>query len=405
MNATPVAFGEDRLVKRTPVQPDGTVPARMIRKLLITAAVATLVASALPTFTLDAVAAKAYFKHPFAIALDRAGHLWVSNQDYFGVTEIQASTGKVIRVINNRADGFIDPTSIAVNGHDVWVVSGGVEYANGSSHVGTVTELSAANGALVRTVSLKDHEMTGLSGVSVDAKHVWVVADGGEKVAELSAATGRVIRVYRGRQKYVEICDIATDGRHVWITSPETGAGLVERSAVTGRQRRNISPTQVETPPMGGARGPVNLTPQFVAADGHYVWTGNQQGMTFKMSGSVTQIDAATGKIVHNVGTRADHFFSEIRDIASDGTHVWVVNGSDHTRYGRTGDTVTELSAVNGALIRVIRLRGGIYSDPFGIVSNGVDVWVTDNGGGRYGIGSVIEISASTGRIVRVIQG
>jgi len=37
------------------------------------------------------------------------------------------------------------------------------------------------------------------------------------------------------------------------------------------------------------------------------------------------------------------------------------------------------------------------------LVSNGVDVWVTDQGGGANGIGSVIELNALTGVVVRVI--
>src|ERR1700689_1605463 len=132
------------------------------------------------------------FKHPTAIALDHDGHLWVANQDYFGVTEIDASSGQVIRVINAKAHGFIDPYGIAVDGQHVWIVSGGVEYGNGTSHVGTVTELDAATGALIRTVSLKKHGVTGLSAVTADDLHVWVTADGGGRVVEISNATGRV---------------------------------------------------------------------------------------------------------------------------------------------------------------------------------------------------------------------
>jgi hypothetical protein len=46
-----------------------------------------------------------------------------------------------------------------------------------------------------------------------------------------------------------------------------------------------------------------------------------------------------------------------------------------------------------------------MYSDPAGLATNGVDVWVTDQGGGALGIGSVIELNASTGAVVRMIRG
>jgi len=90
----------------------------------------------------------------------------------------------------------------------------------------------------------------------------------------------------------------------------------------------------------------------------------------------------------------------------SDGTHVWVVNGADDYRGRMHGDSVTELNASNGSLVRVILLHRGIYSDPYGLVSNGTDVWVTDVGGGEDGYSSIVlELSAATGAVVRTIGG
>jgi hypothetical protein len=123
------------------------------------------------------------------------------------------------------------------------------------------------------------------------------------------------------------------------------------------------------------------------------------------VAGSVTQINATTGKIVRSIDTAADRFWGTIGDITSDGTHVWIVNGTATYRGQRRGDTVTELNASNGSLVRVIRLHNSVYSNPDAVVSNGVDVWVSDAGGGIGGIGSVIELNASTGTMVRVIQG
>ncbi len=124
---------------------------------------AAIGASLMPSIAASATSAP--FKHPGAIALDHRGNLWIANQDSFGITEIQASTGKVIRLVNAKADGFIDPSGVAVSGNAVWVVSGSVSYANGTSNYGMVTELNAATGALVRTINLKKHGVTGLSAV------------------------------------------------------------------------------------------------------------------------------------------------------------------------------------------------------------------------------------------------
>jgi hypothetical protein len=345
------------------------------------------------------------FKHPTAIALDRDGHLWVANQDYFGVTEIDASTGRVMRVINARADGFIDPYGIAVAGQHVWIVSGGVEYGNGTSHVGTVTELDAATGALIRTVDLKRRGVTGLSAVSADSLHVWVTADGGGRVVELSNVTGRVLHVYRGKLNIVEPDGVASNGRDVWVVGAETGNGVVERSDVTGRWLRTFVPTHPEVSPGQTGKSPAYLSPNSVTVDAHYLWTGNGGGLSFKLNGgSVTQVNVATDRVVRTVGSAADRFMGNIRSIDSDGTHVWVVNGSVYFEGHRRGDSITELNATNGSLVRVIELHDGIYSDPTDVVSNGVDIWVTDNGG-FDGIGNVLEFNVSTGKRVRDITG
>jgi DNA-binding beta-propeller fold protein YncE len=84
--------------------------------------------------------------------------------------------------------------------------------------------------------------------------------------------------------------------------------------------------------------------------------------------------------------------FDQPQSVTSDGTHVWVAN--------LVGNSVTELSASTGALIKVI--RGSIcgFSEVEGIATGGTHVWVANLGGN-----SVTELSASTGALVRVIGG
>ena len=351
-------------------------------------------------------AAHTSFKHPGAMALDRYGHLWIANQDKFGITEIDARSGKIVRLVDAKADGFIDPTGIATTGDDVWVVSGSVEYDNGTSDYGMVTELDARTGDLVRTINLKPYGVTGLSAVSADDQHVWVNADGGARVAEISRATGKVDRIFEGRHRFVEPGGIYSNGRQVWISSLETSEGIVERSASSGAKIRTITPMAMVPPPGGGNKLLTYLGPQSVTADANYVWTGNESGANGTSHGaSVTQINASTGKIIRTIATPADRFFGVIHDVDSDGAHVWVVNGAVGTPDGQRGDTVTELNTSDGSLVRVIRLNNGEFSDPDQVVSDGVDVWVTDQGGGTGQLGNVIELNASSGTVVRIIGG
>src|SRR6266581_217839 len=79
--------------------------------------------------------------------------------------------------------------------------------------------------------------------------------------------------------------------------------------------------------------------------------------------------------------------FSSPAAIASDGTHVWVANYD--------GNSVTELSARTGRLVKVISGSRYKFADPTAIASDGTRVWVPSE--------SVTELNARTGRLVKVI--
>src|ERR1700678_98457 len=80
------------------------------------------------------------------------GDLFVANggdEDGTTVTELNASTGALVRVVSAAADQFIDPMALAVAGDDLFVMNGGSVDGVG----GTLTELNASTGALVRVLS------------------------------------------------------------------------------------------------------------------------------------------------------------------------------------------------------------------------------------------------------------
>ena len=69
--------------------------------------------------------------------------MWVTNTGGRSVTELNASNGSLVRVINAKADGFNAPRGVSVGGTHVWVTNG-----SGNS----VTELNALNGSLARII-------------------------------------------------------------------------------------------------------------------------------------------------------------------------------------------------------------------------------------------------------------
>ena len=104
-------------------------------------------------------------------------------------------------------------------------------------------------------------------------------------------------------------------------------------------------------------------SPDAIASDGTHVWVANYD------ANSVTELSAKTGGLVKVIsGSR--YKFNGPAAIASDGTHVWVANYD--------GDSVTELSARTGGLVKVISGSRYKFNDPAAIASDGTHVWVAN---------------------------
>ncbi len=83
---------------------------------------------------------------------------------------------------------------------------------------GGVTELDASTGKLVRVISAPSLR-SGADAIASDATHIWVANIQGS-VTELSARTGKVIAVLSGSEyQFSGPSAIATDGHHVWVAN------------------------------------------------------------------------------------------------------------------------------------------------------------------------------------------
>jgi len=357
-----------------------------------------VVVGSLSAVTASASLATTNVEHPSAVALDGNGDLWVASSGTHGVTEFAVATGKLLRVVRGKADGFNDPTAIAVDGDHVWIVSSGVMYRNGKSRVGTATELNATNGGLIRVVSLKSRGLSGTASISTNGADVWIATSGGGRVAKLSNTTGAVLRVFRTGKNLVAPGGIFSGYSHVWIPSPSVSGGIVERNATTGAFIRTI-PDEVLAKTNGETyKMPTALGPQYVTVSARYVWVANESGKGADgFFGSISQINPSTGAIVRVIDKRK-YGFSSTRAICSSGDAVWVVNGTVGTSTGTAGDSVTELNAESGALVRFIPLPASLGSEPWAIATNGRDVFVADEGAGN-----VVELRATTGAVVRIL--
>ena len=171
------------------------------------------------------------FDDPIDISSDGT-HVWVTNQQGNSVTEVDAATGALVQVINASNDGIYLPTYLSSDGAHVWV----------SNHNNTVTELDAATGDLVQVLSGSSYGFNGTYAIASDGTHVWIANLTGNSVTELDAATGALVRVVSGPSYgFSDPEAISSDGTDVWVANYNNS--VTEFAAVTGATRpRRVRP-------------------------------------------------------------------------------------------------------------------------------------------------------------------
>jgi hypothetical protein len=291
------------------------------------------------------------FSSPDSIAVDGT-YIWVANLGG-SVTELNADNGSLVRTLSNSSYGFSSPEGIAVDGTHVWVTTLG----GGANGNGSVTELNASNGSLVRILSGASYSFNGPWGIAADGTHVWVTDYGhpgiGHSVTELNASNGSLVRTLYGF-KYPS--SVAVEGSHVWVAN---GDSVMELNASNGSPMRTLSSASY------GFNGT-----QAIVVDGTHVWAANYGGGV-NGNGSVTEVNASSGSLVR-ILSGASYSFGNPQAIATDGTHVWV---------GVNGDSVTEFNVSNGSLVQILSGASYSFNTPWAIAVDGTHVWVANHGG------------------------
>jgi hypothetical protein len=219
-------------------------------------------------------------------------YVFVASAYSGSITEIDASTGAVLRVIPDSRFGPDAPRAMFVDGPDLFVADG---------YGGALTELDVASGAVVRVISGGEYDFVGPYAIAAYGPDL-LVGDAGSGttgspsyVTEVDAATGALVRVVTGpRYHFYGPGAMALDGQDLFVLNDGS-------------------------PASGGTLTPPPTTPSTSSA------------------GSLTEIDATTGALVRVIsGPRYD--FSYQAAMAAGGPHVFVVGG------GFSG-TVTEFPA------------------------------------------------------------
>jgi hypothetical protein len=121
------------------------------------------------------------------------------------------------------------------------------------------------------------------------------------------------------------------------------------------------------------------------------------------VTGTVTELRASTGALVTFLKGSSYQFNLPV-GVASDGTHVWVANqpcvfNNVYKCSNNLGNSVTELRASTGALVKVIKGSSYRFANPNAIASDRTHVRVVNSNN------SVTELLTSTGALVKVIRG
>jgi hypothetical protein len=279
------------------------------------------------------------------------------------------------------------------------------------------------------------------ANIAVSQTVVWVFAAAGTaapgSIVELSPATGHRIRTLRERKPGQATWVVAAYRNHPWTTVvPADGIPALAEVSGSGAFTHSVNLAYGSTPegPVAGA----------AALAGSRLWAA--VGSADGAPAGLLQVSADSGvRTGFLPWPRALRSFSPL-GMAVSGAQIWLADGlcqvarvtisGDHAMIFRlpprdcqlgslpadisvadgyvwvqaydttvvNDGSVAELNARSGHLVRLISGRKYGWDFP-SFVAAGPELWVTSQTGGYHGDGSVTELSAGTGRLVHFFAG
>lgn len=304
----------------------------------------------------DAVLGGEDIDDPTALAID-GPDLFVTGEG--SLTELDASTGEPIRVMFRRPYDFDQPDALAIVGDDLFVAEDADE--KGLNRL-DVVELNVSTGALVRTVPA----WSGRAPVPLESANV----------------IGALGLALYGADLFISEASFQVfphPGAKPREPSQPPG-GWIERFDTSSGALSSFAPGRDQYPALTVAAGKL-----FVATVDAATLSGDDR---------VLELDASTGKQIEALGA-AGYRWSYPDNFVVSGPDVFVVNRGDLASHA--SGSITELDAASGAVVRTISGRRCAY--PEAIAASAGEVFVTCQGT------DVVELDAATGAVVRVFAG
>jgi DNA-binding beta-propeller fold protein YncE len=297
--------------------------------------------------------------------------------------------------------GLSDPTDLAVDGLNLFVAELGNPFGSGfggrgftapKAVGGAVAELRASSGATVRVLkgpAYPSPERLALAGTDLFVLNF--PAPGKGSVAELDTGSGALVRVLStSRDGFIGPVAMAVDQGRLFVLDADgdRGAGgVLEFSVSTGALVRAF-----------GGPGYKFYPPLAMVADGPHLFVAGTGGLLG--GGAVTEVDAARGHLLKVISGQRYNFGSPTA-IALDGPDLFVVDRALSVGPPKPG-SLTEVNASTGALVRVLSGPQYHFYDALHVLADGPQVFVGSVGlpGGRRA--GVTELDAATGTVMHV---
>ncbi|HUC13938.1 MAG TPA: PQQ-binding-like beta-propeller repeat protein, partial [Acidimicrobiales bacterium] len=327
------------------------------------------------------------FASPTVLQLD-GDEIFVGSQ-LGGVTQL--SGGRCVRTVEGSTYGFHLPTDSTVSDGELFVAN---SFA-GPSLTGSITELNASTGAFSRVLAQPAGSF-GTVELLANAKSLYVVTLFGQ-VLQLNANTGAVTR--RFNEPDAPFGGIVTGAILYGSTIYESEAlgGLSSVNTMSGRVRHVVAAavSSFETAASNGIPTPM----VFYGKDLFYL-SSNQSGKVF-----IEEVDTATGKVVRDI-TAPSYQLGPSSQMTLWGNDLFVTNPALPTGKGLVAvlnppaGSLTEIDATTGRMVR--RISGARYDfhAPEEITAVGNDLFVADSGAN-----AVTEVDPSKGQLVGVLSG
>jgi hypothetical protein len=249
--------------------------------------------------------------------------LFVMNGDGNSLTEINASTGALIRVISGAQYGFDNPDGLALSGNELFVANSYKWTA------GSITEINASTGALIRIFGQKD--LRGPSTMVVDGNDLWVANPA--FLTEFNASTAAYMRSVSGADYQFEFTGpMVLSGNDLFVasrysTKTTSTDSVTELNASTGALVRVIGP--FDAPPPNSAE--TYNSPSAMVAYGTDIFLAHRCTLdNCQLEGGLSEINALTGAIVEggigSVNGSTSASFGVPSALALEGPDLWVAN-------------------------------------------------------------------------------